>query len=69
MVATWGSEPGPDETCEKCKSVYAVTITRQPSKDHEKFKCAVCGHLIREWNSTHSYDFELKHRGTAPSRA
>lgn len=63
MIQTWSSGEGPDETCEKCGSVYSVRIYRLPSKDSDSFNCEVCGHLIRRWNDTRVPEFTLKVAG------
>ena len=63
MVKTWSSGEGEDATCEKCGSVYSVTIHRFPVRDKDSFNCTVCGHLMREWNDTACPSFKLKSHG------
>lgn len=60
MVQTWKSQKGPDEKCSKCGAVYSVTITRLPARDSDYFDCVKCGSRMNQWNSTTSYDYELK---------
>jgi predicted nucleic acid-binding Zn ribbon protein len=60
MVQTWKSKKGPDETCPKCGAIYSVTITRLPVRDSDYFDCEKCGHRMKEWNGTTSYNYELK---------
>jgi len=67
VVKTWKSEKGYDEKCEQCGAIYAVTITRFPARDSDSFKCQICGNLMKKWNSTESYGYELK--SGAASRA
>jgi predicted RNA-binding Zn-ribbon protein involved in translation (DUF1610 family) len=68
MVKTWSSEQGADETCPKCGSVYRVTVSRLPSRDSDRFVCEVCGEVVKSWRGTHSYEYELKQRGTPPEK-
>ena len=60
MVQIWKSQSGPDEKCDSCGAIYKVTITRLPARDSDDFNCEKCGKLIKNWNSTTSYDYELK---------
>jgi hypothetical protein len=60
MVQTWEFQKGPDEICDNCGAVYSVTITRLPVRDSDSFNCEICGQLVKKWNSTTSYNYELK---------
>ena len=65
-MQTWQSEPGTDEICSECGSVYAVVVSRFPARDKDKFDCVVCGHTIRSWNDTYSWSYTLKERAAWP---
>lgn len=69
MPSPWQNEPGPDESCPQCGSVYEVTVYRYPARDQGTFVCEVCGHTVRCWNSTHDWSFQLKKRGASPPSA
>jgi transcription elongation factor Elf1 len=62
MVQTWKTRPGEDFTCPHCKAVYAVTITRYPTRDSDKATCQVCGEVMTTWNDTAVPNFTLKER-------
>ena len=66
MPKTWASESADDEICEKCGTVYAVTIRRFPVRDSDSFNCGVCDHLMNTWNSTAYPTYTLKELGKAP---
>lgn len=66
MVKTWASSRVEDDVCDKCGSVYEVTMHRFPHRDKDSFNCSVCGNLMREWNDTHCPMFELKQKGQLP---
>lgn len=59
-VKTWNTSNAGEEKCKKCGTIYNVTVTRLPVRDSDSFKCEKCGELINQWNSTHSYNYELK---------
>lgn len=63
MPRTWSSEENHDITCTECGSVYAVTIERFPLRDKDKFKCEICGVIVREWNDAVVPTFSLKSAG------
>lgn len=68
MIQAWSSEKGGDATCEKCGSIYSVTITRLPFKDIDSFNCEVCNHLMREWKNTRVPEYTLKTTGEIPNK-
>jgi len=61
-MKTWSSGRLPDETCPACGSVYTVTVERFPAKDKGRFKCEVCGEVVREWHDTYDWTYVLKSR-------
>jgi transposase-like protein len=69
MVKTWDTNESPDITCDSCGSVYAVRTLHLPTRDSDKFNCEVCGKLLREWNSAHVPEFQLKTRGTGTGQS
>lgn len=40
------------EMCRNCGATYRVTIGRRPAARHDWYNCAVCGRLLREWESS-----------------
>jgi hypothetical protein len=60
MVQTWEFQKGPDEICDNCGAVYSVIKTRLHNRDSASFNCEICGQLVKQWNSTTSYSYELK---------
>jgi hypothetical protein len=47
-----------DVTCD-CGAIYRETSVKFPLRDKDKFNCERCGTLIKEWNATTSYSYEL----------
>jgi hypothetical protein len=48
--------------CPHCGALYALTYLRHSKSDNNSAKCAVCGHVMAEWNSTNVPTFKLVHR-------
>jgi len=48
--------------CPHCGALYAMTYSRQPESHSNSAKCAVCGRIMAEWNSTSVPTVKLVHR-------
>ena len=60
MVQSLEFQKGPDEKCDNCDAVYSVTIMPLPTSDSASFNCEICGQLVKKWDNTTSYNYELK---------
>ena len=47
------------EICRSCGALYHVVMRRAPMRCHDWYNCAVCGHLMMEWDSTDAPCFTL----------
>lgn len=67
MVKVWKTGDGPEFTCPHCRAVYAVRITRYPSRESDSATCDVCRKTMNSWNSTDSPAYTLIRQPEAPS--
>ena len=59
MMATWDEREIGTEKCPECGIVYKVTIMNYPLRDEDYFKCK-CGYVMKLWNGTITYKYELQ---------
>lgn len=64
MPNTWNTEEQGYTTCKHCGTVYILTVTRLPAKDHDSFNCEFCGNQIGKWNDTFSRKYSLKNNNS-----
>lgn len=62
-MSTWQKQSAGTETCEKCGSIYSVTVVELPTRDKDNFNCITCGAELKSWNGTRMYSYELVKKG------
>ena len=58
-MAAWVEREIGTEECPDCGTVYKVRIIKIPLRDENEFKCK-CGHVMKSWNGTLMYRYELQ---------
>jgi predicted Zn finger-like uncharacterized protein len=67
MPQTWKTAEADQFYCPHCQALYAVTVNRLPTKDHDRAHCEVCKKVMNEWNSTISPSYRLIERNDDPT--